>query len=380
MPNLTIPAEEVSVLLIAGAARSGTTLLSNLLDSHSQIVCFPFEDNVLDCFYRKKIRDKRFYLNEFISNYECGQQSMLFNEKLVLVYKRKIEHIYHQKFDIDIDFHSARKAYLEYLTERPLSVQNIYVALGRAVIAGAPDYAQSKSEVKFLCFKRPSWVDVYLPLLLDEPFGVKALWIARDAKTRFVSAKTRRLKTRRFLSHINRYDYLMGHAMVDLMSQKLLEDVQASRDLYLVRFEELLLHTKPTIEEVLDFLKINNEACFSLATRLGVPANAGSSMVNASVGEVASASYNARIRKYHEITTWHERIIHDYILRRSYLKSDLKKLGISLLYLIPLARTDFKNYICQLLSILKLWRQPESLVDDFIVKFKKGEVGLSGEM
>ena len=90
----------------------------------------------------------------------------------------------------------------------------------------------------------------------------------------------------------------MGHAMVDLMSQKLLEDVQASRDLYLVRFEELLLHTKPTIEEVLDFLKINNEACFSLATWLGVPANAGSSMVNASVGEVASASYNARIRKY----------------------------------------------------------------------------------
>ena len=25
-------------------------------------------------------------------------------------------------------------------------------------------------------------MDVYLPLLLDEPFGVKALWIARDAK------------------------------------------------------------------------------------------------------------------------------------------------------------------------------------------------------
>ena len=48
----------IQILLIVGAARSGTTILSNLLDSNTEILFFPMEDNVIDCFYRKGIREK----------------------------------------------------------------------------------------------------------------------------------------------------------------------------------------------------------------------------------------------------------------------------------------------------------------------------------
>lgn len=371
--------KDIKLLLIAGAARSGTTILSNLLDSHSNIVCFPMEDNVLDCYYRKNIRNKSFYLNEFISNREYGQQTILFNNKLLNSYKKRIKSIYGKTFVLDINFQKARDGYISYLKSNELTIENIYKALGAAVLNGCNNYYKTKDNISLFCFKRPSWVDLYLPNLLKEVNLLKSLWIIRNPIDRYVSAKTRRLNTNKKLSHINRYDYLLGHALVDLMTQDLLQNIKSNNSVFELDFKFLLEDTETTFDSIFSFLEVPKERCFELATRLGVPSDSGSTISNAKKGVIDKMTNN-RKENYLRITSWNERFIHNYFLNRLFLKNDLRKVIISILYLIPLKNGSYKNYIFQICTIYKLWLKSDALVEKFTNDFLNEKVNLSGEI
>jgi hypothetical protein len=371
--------KEINLLLIAGAARSGTTVLSNLLDSHSKIICFPMEDNVLDCYYRKNLRNKSFYLNEFINNRTYGQQTIIFNKNLLDSYKKRIQTIYGKKFDLDIDFEKARDGYVSYLKSNDLSVETIYKALALAVLDGCKNYTKTKFDVKYFCFKRPSWVDVYLQNVLKEIDKLKCLWIIRNPKDRYVSAKTRRIKSHKKLSHINRYDYVLGHALVDLMSQDLLLKNKSKKNVYEIDFKSLIKDTETTFDAIFSFLNIPKERCFDFATRLGEPAESGSFTSKVKKGEIDKTVISKR-EKYLKITSWNERIIHSYFLRRNFLKNDFKKIFISIIYLIPLKHGSLKNYFCQIATIYILWSMSNLLIENFQNDFLNDKVHLSGEI
>ena len=75
-------------LFIAGAPRSVTTLLANLLDNHPQCLVFPFEHSTIERFYWN--HDNLDYFNkDFIDDRTSGQQSILADKVKIEEYKKK---------------------------------------------------------------------------------------------------------------------------------------------------------------------------------------------------------------------------------------------------------------------------------------------------
>ncbi len=90
-------------LFIGGAPRSGTTLLMNLLDSHPDLLVFPFEHSTIERYFWNKDNIQHYALNEFISKRQEGQQTILANKDFLNQYYQKIKKEYNKDFSLDIN-------------------------------------------------------------------------------------------------------------------------------------------------------------------------------------------------------------------------------------------------------------------------------------
>lgn len=373
------------VLLIGGAPRSGTTLMQNVLDAHPDCLAFPFEHSTLEQFYWNQGKD-HFFLNEFITNRACGQQSIMASEALLSAHSEKLRAEFGKKFyEVEVDHSSFISGYHKYLDDYGVSMESVLKAL-MAGLVSSNAYARDKVNAsKYLVFKQPFYTELFAQFAALHIDGVRYVHMSRDPFARYCSAKKRRLvlesRKGRRLTHINRVNFVLGHAQVDIVAHKLLFDNIASlgRKMYFhASYERLLEERYSFLSEISEFLSILPDPMYySTPSCLGCPIEAGSTFVNKYGIDVGGSR---RERQYCEITSFGERITHKYYLAKSGLL-DVNMSSALFLFasMLPAKHSTLAHYLYQLLLSLKqVSFDPSLTCSDFIESAKLRRINISG--
>lgn len=373
------------MLFIAGAPRSGTTLLCNLLDGLDGMLVFPTEHATLEQFHWNNANKESYFRSEFLSNRREGQQVILSNRDVHDEKLAAMSSEFGKKFELEVDTKKFRSAYLEELGEQNATRKNVLIALSRALSESNEYAAASYPTAKWLCFKQPFFTELFAADVATEIEDCKFLQIIRNPQARYCSAKARRMRqkaaTSSKLGPINRLSYVEGHSFFDVASRRLAkQNLQAiGRDRYkTIQFEQLVESPQKVLAEILSWLSLEEVSSVGcIPTRLGQPSDSRSSHEGAI--KVDSAATERAIR-YAELTSWNERLIHAALLELL-LNGVRTKTSPSLLaaYLVPLPNSSFKNYVCQLLGLWRwLTNNYESTFKAFMKTARDGKAAISG--
>jgi hypothetical protein len=384
-PELNLPCAEPTFLFIGGAPRSGTTLLASLLDGHPATLLFPAEHSTLERFFWNRHRIESYARDEFVNQRSEGQQTLLSNRDF---FERK-RHLLNEEFgkqaDLDLDFSRFKASFLDYLQNRKITLQSMLGGLSFAQICANPySHQHAGPQTKFLVFKQPFFTETFAQQVARELPNCKFIHILRDPISRYVSAKTRRLKQAqlngRRLSHINRLSYVAGHTIIDLATRELAAsnvDALGESKYRLIEFADLVRSPAKTIASVLDWLSLSSDGFPISPTRMGQPIDSGSTL---STGYQVDSTSLERNDKYLSITSPGERRIHAWLLQ-GLLKNQVKKSRLQVVpdLLIPLPKSSWKNYLCQLgdLGRSLVAGCPVS-VESFIESVRRGKAHISG--
>ncbi len=374
-------------VFLGGAARSGTTLLCNLLDNHPEVLVFPMEHGVFESYYIWAKDKEKFFRDTFINQRWAGQQAILFNENNLFDYKRKMQLEYEMKFELDVSPNIFKQTYLDYLNGKKVTLRNVFDALTLSLISSS-SYAINKAQsIKLVVFKRPSATEFFCQEINKEIPESIFLHIIRDMKSRYTSAKNRRLFNAHLrnkkLTHINRKPFVFGHVLVDFSSRYQLNKNQSLMENYLtVDFETMVTNTTFFLKSLCGLIGISNNIYTLSPTRLGREARAGSRMIKKRGIDQSTCD---RSQQYFNKTNWSERQVHTYWIKKFH--KDRINLFDSFMFLVallvPFQNSDLKNYIAQLLFVHSVFLSEQKLmskIDNFIEQFKNGKVGLSGDI
>ncbi|MBF0589044.1 MAG: sulfotransferase [Magnetococcales bacterium] len=304
-------------LFLCGAPRSGTTLLLNLLDGHSQINAIPHENRFLAQWNRHKTQGdtRRFARRDVLFTPDFLQ---FVDEGFRETMERYIEKTYGRKriWKKIFDWESAADCFMGQIPDgREPTVADLYQGL-------AAMYGQQtgQADKPLAAEKRPLDNEisaVHLAALFPE---ARFIHILRDPRTRYISSKTRRILPRRGYAP-NLYgksfaQVLAEIAMVSLRLAQLNRKVLGERYL-VIRFESLMRDTEGVMQEVAAHLGVEfEESLLSQTTYNGIPHGPVSSMKGGTVsqqqGGVADHS-TRRLEKFHRDTSQLERRLLSYL-------------------------------------------------------------------
>ncbi|MDM9631148.1 sulfotransferase [Robiginitalea aurantiaca] len=372
--------QNAKLLFIGGAPRSGTTLLSNLLDSHPNMLVFPLEHSVFEQFYRNQ-NNLEYFTADFISKKNTGQQAILADEHRLKNYAYKIRKEYSNDLLISIDAVAFRKYYLEYIGNSIITLEIIFKALAFALVQ-SNEYARKKLEtLQYVVFKQPFFTEVFAKEAFDIYPEFRFLQILRNPISRYTSAKTRRLyqknKNGQRLGHINRVNFVLGHVEIDQTSINLakrnLKDI-GEESYKLIYFEELVENSKKNLQSISNWLDLKDENTPTSPTRLGVPAMSGSVFSDKTTLDNTALK---RVDQYHKITNWNERQLHLLYLKEwPPTKLSTQNKVFALFYLLfPFKGSSLQHYIFQLVTMYQFVFFKENRLH---IKAKKGLVAVSG--
>ncbi len=381
----SLPFEQPTFVFIGGAPRSGTTLLSNLLDGHPNALVFPKEHSTLERFFWNQNDIDTYARTKFINQRNQGQQTLLANQAFYEKKQNLLSHEFGQRFDLNIDFQKFKSAYLKYLENRPTTLESMLLGLCYGqVCANLNSRKHVGLHTKYLVYKQPFFTEVFSEKASCELKNCKFIHILRDPISRYVSAKTRRLNQRsegkKWLGPINQKSYVIGHSLVDLTSRQLAlgnQRILGESNYRTIQFENLIADPKQEIGKILDWLGIQSTADFDISpTRLGQPVDSGSTL---SKGYGVDSTASKRVDKYELITSPTERRIHRLFLDHSLKGLEKRELTTLVGFLSPLPNSNWKNYICQLRDMGRwLANGSPASVEQFLDRALKGSVGISG--
>lgn len=194
---------------ICGAPRSGTTLLADLLDGHPEVVVFPFESKVW-FYYRKYL--KMGYLDFFLRDYLNTPEMLALNNerwrKQFEAYRKKVYGV----GDGKVGGFSVRE-YLRSLSVSSITLSSIYDAL----FCGC---GHDLNEDKLFVIKCPVYNEYGAVDLCSIPDAC-FVHVRRDYKTRYISAKKRRVNRYGFAPRLNGKDFTTAHAEISMFSATL---------------------------------------------------------------------------------------------------------------------------------------------------------------
>ena len=386
MEALIEKVKSLSILLIGGAPRSGTTLLLNQLDGHPEILGFPMEHKTIENFFWNESDIEHYAKTDFITKKRQGQQSILANQKLIDAYAERMQLIYQKEFVLQLNTETFKAKYLEFLNREGVSLKNMLYALGYALIS-SNDFAFAKLEtLRYLAFKQPFFTELFAENVKNHIPDVKIIHMLRDPLSRYISAKARRVKESKLggrrLNHINGVNYVEGHTAVDITTRILAE---ANMHRYtevsynVLSFEIVMRDTKRAFNELYTWLGVAKDQSFLRPSRLGIEAFAGSSMIKDGKGKIDKSSVE-RNAFYLKGTSWNERYLHSYYLYKSKYTDQGVKPGLllPLIYLIPLPQSNWKNLIYQYTQWYKILMGSGFKWDTFIDNVKKRLDHVSG--
>ena len=294
-------------IFICGAPRSGTTLLTNLFDGHSQIGVFPNgETHILQYWYFHKIKGslKRFFFRDFLNSEDILLLTDAWAMKEHAEYKQRTYGSKRAYSHITPDRKKFIECYLDYLTSNPFSLKTIYDAVLRASFK----INNELTEKAFFLEKRPLDNEICAIHLSEEFPEAKFIHIIRDPRTRYLSAKMRRI--RRFkgkglwASNLNEKDFASGHSEISMVSIELaiLNKSVLQKKYYILRYEDLVSKPSEELEKITGFLEINLEDSLFLQTAGGKSILPSSSITNNSPWHGITNRCDERLRLYYKFT------------------------------------------------------------------------------
>jgi hypothetical protein len=370
---------------IAGAPRSGTTLLMNLLDGHSRLALFPNnETQILQhwLIHRKYGDLDRFFFRDYLN---ASEVLLLTSDSAMKQYEDYVYKKYGNK-----DYMKGRNAdrekfidlYLEYLRTNGLSLSNIYYAVFYAA------FSINSMEIgpKIFVEKRPLDNEICAPLLATEFPEAKFIHIVRDPRTRYLSAKMRRIRKNKgiykVVADFAGKDFATAHAEISMVSLELarLNKIILKERYHILRYEDLVDKTELEMKKIADFLEINFEPGLLQPSALGEKIAPSSSLAKITTFNVIDTKKD-RLAKYYQNTSHTERSILQLLNWEiaNHFSYDIEKkesMGITD-YLRPLKHENPFKYIFNRIWMFKnfsaySWSTKTHLYHAIIDKFWQG--------
>ena len=261
-------------IFILGSHKSGSSLLRSMLDSHRELFVIPTEIHYFQ--YTGHWVDYRL---RYASPKQMNRQSLI--ESLTKLIEKKNNHVdpyadsmIKGKFNIPIFkefienscFESNRELFESYVKAIHLSLTGEHLAKNLHFVE------KSVENAEFAVFLRQMFPDCRFIHIVRNPYA--SLVAIRRSKTKRKYPLMRDLIFSLQNSYYNLYK-----------NQKLLENY------LIVKYEDLLLHTKKTMREITNFLQIEFEDLLLTPTLMGKPWG-GNSSNNGSFTKVSSTPLN----------------------------------------------------------------------------------------
>ena len=247
-------------VFIAGAPRSGTTLLMNLLDGHSGLALYPNnETRILQHWLiHSKYGDlDRFFFRDYLN---ASEVLLLTSDSAMKQYE---DYVYKKYGNRDYlkgrspDREKFIDLYLGYLRKNGLSLSNIYYAMFYAAFSINALEIGSRMFVE----KRPLDNEIGATLLAAEFPEAKFIHIIRDPRTRYLSAKMRRIRRNKGIYKVvddfAGKDFATAHAEISMVSLELarLNKIILKDRYHILRYEDLINNTEIRNEKNSRFLR-----------------------------------------------------------------------------------------------------------------------------
>ncbi|MAF85142.1 MAG: hypothetical protein CL875_03070 [Dehalococcoidales bacterium] len=307
-----------SPVFICGAPRSGTTLLSNLLDGHSELLVLPNETHILQHFkaYKGEAR-KTFFLRDYLFTddilvYSSPAYREKINESLAFMYGAG------SAWDLSlVDSKTFIETYAKFLKENEISLEVLYKAITLSLFSSytSPD---KSSHPKSFVEKRPLDNEISAIILKEHFPKAKFVHILRDPRTRYASAKRRRIISRmkyKYCPRLNDKDFVRGHAEISMLSFVLAKRNKfvLGDDYLVINYEDLTSQPNEIMKTVAAFLTLPWQDVLLIQTCLGNKMGSSSSFKTALDG--ITATDVDRMKAYNSLTTGLERMIVNFYNR-----------------------------------------------------------------
>lgn len=275
-------------LVITGTAKSGTSLLMDLIDGHPNVVVYPQEPYFRDIFVRKytskthllvdsKIgtanpmhKPKKMFI-ETIPNYDpIGADPVELNDILIqnvrslneldgrLMSKNSAALKTKVHFDFELYFDKMN----ELLEKRFSSLRDLMTAMIVAVVSAA---SLDSAKLKWWAFKDASFTkfDTFFSLYLEG----KSIIIIRDPHAQYLSAINEKGKQHgNFLELVKAVTWWQESLKLQLNSQK----QYGEERIMILRYEDVVNETEKQMRRVSDFLGIEYDEVMKTPTRFGI--------------------------------------------------------------------------------------------------------------
>tara|TARA_Y100000294_G_scaffold177953_1_gene205865 strand:- start:126 stop:1274 length:1149 start_codon:yes stop_codon:yes gene_type:complete len=374
------------MVFICGAARSGTTLLTNLLDGHPSAFMLPSETHILQEWNYHKTHDtlERYFLRDFFNSHDvllftCEETRIEWDSYLNKVYKTGA----YVKWKL-VDRKDFIRKYLEVFSEDGFSLKSVYQGLFKAVMP----QEEYENDNKLLIDKRPFENEVSAELLAKEFPDAKFIHIIRDPRARYLSAKMRTVLPRLgFLwkqsGNVNGLDFATAHSQIAMTSMEL---ARLNQDLlgdkyHVVCYEDLVKFPEQEMKKIASFLKIDFNDILLRQTSNKEEQEACSSVDGGEVSGVTDFS-EARLKKYYRNTSYTERMILNMFTWKigKYFNYDLEQIENLRIkdLLLPLKWEGPEDYLPNRNYMLKNLRGKSSFVREkhfhnILNQFSRGE-------
>lgn len=373
-------------VFICGAPRSGTTLLSNLLDGHSELLVLPNETHILQYFKTYQGEARRIF---FLRDYPFTEDVLLYTSRSYQEERNKYltaGYGDNAAWDLSsINGDSFIKTYTNFLQENEFSLETVYKAMAVSLFNSCPSFDKGRYPKSFV-EKRPLDNEISAITLKEHFPRARFIHILRDPRTRYASAKRRRISSImgfKFCPHLNGKDFVRAHAEISMLSFALAKRNKTllGNDYLVIKYEDLTSQPDKVMKAVADFLSLSWEDILLNQTRLGKKAGSVSSFKIA-LDDVTAINAE-RMKNYNSLTTGLERRIvnlynKDVAQEFGYDLGEAKPiLTLNLFY--PIKYESPLHCFGNRLSYLKQiwWRTPTEVVSEAIYQIlRKWESGI----
>ena len=306
-----------SPVFIGGAARSGTTLIRNLLEGHKNVLVLPKEPTVMQHYNRlpEAAREEFFrrdylYAQEMLNLYDTG-------------FRRFMASALTRSFGTDheaggeIDEALFRETYSRHIDEHGAGLDGVFAAVARAYCAAS---ALPKDELRHFAVKRPIDVECGAFALKQAFPKAKFIHLLRDPRTRYVSVKSRLARPLRRIRSFDgsAFPFVQGIAVNSLVSFEMAKRNRQllGEDYLVVRYEDLSADAPGEMARITAFLDIPYESGLVAPTQRGAAFDGNSSARENFSGGVRNVHAD-RLEKYRAITSEGERVLVSVMTREA---------------------------------------------------------------
>lgn len=313
-------------LFIAGASRSGTTLLMNLLDGHPELLVFPMEHKVFKHYFIEPASRRRAYFTEpFITERSQGQQTILASHELYERYRDRIRREFGTAFDLDVDHDRFLRRYRQYLDGTEVTLERVFDAMMSGLAAANDHAAENYGRLQVAVFKDPFTTEFQAQRAAALMPSARFLHVVRDPYARYCSVKRRRVQRgsvtrRKVVPRLHAQDFVTGFAEQAISSLHVgLQNRRAlGEDTYrILRFEDLIGAPEQVMGDVAGWLGVSFDPVLLQPTRLAAPIASGSSFNPAATLDASAA--HRREQYFIDMTSPSERdVYHRYLASSDY--------------------------------------------------------------